>query len=323
MHLTNYKSVALSAFLAAAFLLMGTVVFADSYGSGSYSSNEEDSGRNIDIQLSGSQEVPSVSTNTTGQYELDFDDNGANMVSRLEVYNGDEITAAHLHCAPPGENGPPVVTLFSDSNGTDVNDLLDSSSINDSDIADVNCASEIGYDIENVQDLARAINDGEIYVNVHSQSHPDGLIRGNLPAGEDNSSDDDYNNSSDDHGYGGHGNNDGHDWKDDDHGKHDWNHKDWDQWNKDHGEDWNEHNDWNGGKGGHSDWNRDHHEDDWKDGNNDWNNRNGKDGKDGHDGKDGKDGRDGNDWHSIRTGDAHASAKVFNLVNATSRIRIH
>jgi hypothetical protein len=276
----------ISAFLGALLLAVGvSIAYADTY----------------QTNLSGSNEVPSVSTNTSGSASVTFDDNGGNMTYSLSVYNGDEITAAHLHCGDPGENGPALVTLFSDSSGTDVNGSLATGSIGDQHIHDVDCTNTIGYDVANVDDLAEAIENGDIYVNTHSQAYPDGVARGQLPSdgndgnGNDgnNDDDDDYGNGNgDDNGYGGHS--DGHGWKDDDHdgktdwyqdrdgnwkdsckdwsdddhdGKHDWNHQDKGQWDKDHGQknDWDNHRDWNDGKGGHSDWDqKDRNDDDWK-----------------------------------------------------------
>lgn len=306
----------ITAFITSALLLSASVAFADTndyyYSNGSENSDEES--RDIDVQLSGSQEVPSVNTDTTGRYWTSFDESGSNMTNRLDVYSGDEIVAAHLHCAAAGVNGPVVVSIFSDSNGTDVNGQLSSGSINDNNIADANCMSTIGYNIDTVQDLTRAINDGNIYVNVHSEAYPNGVIRGNLPAGDG----DDSNGGHDD------GNDHEHGWKDDDHdgksdwykdrdgtwkdscndwsdhnsdGKHDWNNKEWDNWNKDHGD-----KNWNDSKDNHNDWNsnndnhrkNDDHDKDRKDASQHWNHNGNHDQKDGRDGKDGKDGKDGN-----------------------------
>ncbi|MBL8158045.1 CHRD domain-containing protein [bacterium] len=325
----DYKDIFLAlGILTAAILALGaTTAYADT---NDQDWENRDEARNIDVQLSGSKEVPSVNTDTTGRYWLDFDKDGSDMTSRLDVYDGDEITAAHLHCAEPGENGPPVVTLFEDSNGTDVDGQLVSGSIDDTDIDDANCQSEIGYDIDNVQDLARVINDGKIYVNVHSQARPEGLIRADLPEGQRN--DDNGHggwNGSDDHGWDSNdhgwkdddrdGKNDWYkdhdgswkdscnDWSDDNHdGRHDWNNKEWDRWEKDRSGSWdNNSHSWNDSKD-------DHHDYDWKDSdhqknnNHDWDNQNDHEWKHGkndwnsneNDGRDGKDGNDGHDGYS-------------------------
>lgn len=313
----DYKEIFLAlSILAAAILALGaTTAYADT---NDRDWENRDEARTIDVQLSGSREVPSVSTDTTGRYWLSFDEDGSDMTNRLDVYRGDEITAAHLHCAEPGENGPPVVTLFEDPSGTDVNGQIYSGSIRNGNIADADCRSTIGYDIDDVQDLARAVNDGKIYINVHSQSRPEGLIRADLPEGQRHDNDHDWNGSDD------------HDWKDDDHdgkndwykdrdgnwkdscrdwsddnrdGKHDWSNKEWDRWQKDHGSDWNDRSEDEHGK--HEDLDDNNH--DWeKDednrGDHDWKkDREDSDrGKDGRDGYGGRDGKDGNDNHEKR-----------------------
>lgn len=310
----DYKDIflALAVLIAAILALGATSAYADT---NDQDWENRDEARNIDVRLSGSREVPPVNTDTTGRYWLDFDADGSDMTDRLDVYDGDEITAAHLHCAEPGENGPPVVTLFEDSNGTDVDGRLISSSIDDDDIDDVDCRSEIGYDIDDVQDLARAVNDGKIYVNVHSQSRPEGLIRADLPEGQRDDDDHDRN-GSDEHDWKDEdrdGKNDWYkdrdgnwkdsckDWSDDNRdGRHDWNDKEWDRWQKDHGSDSRNDRDDSGKDPGD-----DHEDHAWKDNNHQWDNRDhdskddrnhdgdSRDGNDGRDGKDGKDGRDG------------------------------
>jgi hypothetical protein len=294
----DYKDIFLAlGILVAALLALGaTTAFADT---NDQDWENRDEARSIDVQLSGSREVPPVNTDTTGRYWISFDEDGSDMTNRLDVYEGDEITAAHLHCAEPGENGPPFVTIFEDSNGTDVDGQLVSSSIDNNDIDDANCQSEIGYDIDDLQDLARAINDGKVYVNVHSQSRPEGLVRADLPEGQRN--DDEEDNDSDHW-------NDGHGWKDDDHdgksdwykdrdgnwkdscndwsddnqdGKHDWNNKEWSRWNQDHG---------NKNEGDRKDDHDSHGKDSDR---RDWNTHE----NDGRDGRDGKDGKDGNSWN--------------------------
>jgi hypothetical protein len=163
-----------------------------------------------EADLSGSEEVPSVSTDTTGDFTMEFDEDGDNMEFSLSVFDGNEITAAHLHCAEDGENGPVVVTLFEDDDGTDVNGSLASGSIDESDIEDANCNSTIGMDIESLSDLADAIDAGDIYVNAHSEAYPNGVARGQLEMSDQNGNDDNDDDEDDDR------NNDDHKNKHDD-----------------------------------------------------------------------------------------------------------
>ena len=83
--------------------------------------DDDDDGEDADnseveteADLDGSQEVPSVATNMTGEVEIEIED--GELEFELEVSNNThDIFAAHIHCAPPGVNGPVGVTLFTGS----------------------------------------------------------------------------------------------------------------------------------------------------------------------------------------------------------------
>lgn len=152
-------------------------------GSGSYGYSS--SSIVYEANLTGSEEVPSVAAGTSGSSKITLHSEGNTLAVTLTVLNGNDITAAHLHCAPRGVNGPVVAHLFSDSAGRDVNGTLTSLSVGNGNIVDSDCTSKIGYDIANISDLTRAIKSGHIYVNVHSKQHPDGVARGQLTMYQD------------------------------------------------------------------------------------------------------------------------------------------
>ena len=129
-----------------------------------------------ETNLTGSQEVPPVMTNMTGNAELVFE--GGRLRVRLNIRNNtNDIFAAHIHCAPPGVNGPVGVTLFmgsfTDRRGTLVKQFFTSPDPGNS----CNWAS--------IDDVARAVLDGNAYVNVHTTAEsggfPSGEIRGDIP----------------------------------------------------------------------------------------------------------------------------------------------
>lgn len=233
----------------AAIILMGFAITAtaQSYGNsgrgnGMGGSYDAASGGLYETQLTGSQEVPPVSTNTTGYSGVWFDRDGMGFNAWVSVWNGDDITQAHLHCGDVGENGPAVVDLFHNNNGVDTNGELTKKMISHGDIKDVDCDVTIGYDIDSVADLARAVENGDIYVNVHDKAHPNGVARGQL--GGNQSGDD-----NDDHGSGWNWN----EWKDD------WTNDEWKDHRKDCDEKWsgwmNQHSSDNERWKDSSDWN--------------------------------------------------------------------
>ncbi|HET9907241.1 MAG TPA: PQQ-dependent sugar dehydrogenase, partial [Anaerolineales bacterium] len=129
-----------------------------------------------ETNLTGDQEVPPVMTDMTGNAELVFE--GDRMRVRLNIRNNtNDITAAHIHCAPPGENGPVGVTLFmgsfTDRRGTLVKEFFTAP----------DAGNECGW--ASIDDVAQAILDGNAYVNVHtteeSGGFPSGEIRGDIP----------------------------------------------------------------------------------------------------------------------------------------------
>jgi hypothetical protein len=79
-----------------------------------------------------------------------------------------EITQAHIHVAPPGENGP--VTFFL-SNGGFTNLRL--GTLTPSDFLS-------SPDVPSYDDFVDALLGGFTYMNVHTMTHMDGEIRGQM-----------------------------------------------------------------------------------------------------------------------------------------------
>jgi hypothetical protein len=147
--------------------------------------------------LSGTQEVVGspgellpppqlgVETDTTGRVRISFDPALTRAQFRLRVNGGEDITQAHLHCAPDGMNGPVVLFLFPSapppSSGVNVNGLLSEGELtNASFLAAVNCTATCGKMVNNIASLRAAILDGCIYANVHSALNPGGEVRGQV-----------------------------------------------------------------------------------------------------------------------------------------------
>ena len=132
-----------------------------------------------------------IETDTTGRVRLSFDQALTRARFRLRVNNGDDITQAHLHCAPAGVNGPIVVFLFPSAPppdpGMDVNGLLSEGELtNASFVATAaGCPETCGKPVNNIASLWAAILDGCIYANVHSVMHGAGVVRGQVGPADD------------------------------------------------------------------------------------------------------------------------------------------
>ena len=125
--------------------------------------------------LMGDQEVPPVATDMEGEADIELK-NGRLQFDLTIDDNTNEIFAAHIHCAPPGVNGPVGVTLFMGS-FTRESGLLANGNITAPD-------ANNGCGWTDMDDIVAAMESGNAYVNVHTTAEsggvPSGEIRGNL-----------------------------------------------------------------------------------------------------------------------------------------------
>ena len=133
--------------------------------------------------LSGDQEVPEVITATTGVMRIQFNRNLSQADFKLRVFDGVEVTQAHLHCALAGQNGAVIAFVAGpfdpevDSDGP----LADGTLSNDDIIPrDCDCGGDPEYEVNNIASLASATLDSCIYVNVHTRVNPSGEVRGQI-----------------------------------------------------------------------------------------------------------------------------------------------
>jgi hypothetical protein len=110
----------------------------------------------IKVTLSGSEEVPAVTTSATGEGTITVNDDGT--VSGTIMTQGIEGIAAHIHAAERGKNGPPIITLQKQDEHTWV----------------VPAGAKL------TDEQYAALKAGHLYVNVHSAAHKPGEIRGQL-----------------------------------------------------------------------------------------------------------------------------------------------
>ena len=108
------------------------------------------------VILNGRQEVPPVSTAATGSGTITVLMDRS--VSGSVTTSGIVSTAAHIHMAAPGQNGPVIVPLDR--------------------TADNAWSVPPGIRLNDAQ--YEAFKVGNLYVNVHSAANPNGEIRGQL-----------------------------------------------------------------------------------------------------------------------------------------------
>jgi CHRD domain len=114
------------------------------------------SAEGLKVSLSGDQEVPPVSTSASGNGTITVSPNKS--VTGSITVSGMEPTAAHIHEAAQGENGPVVIPLTKSS--------------------DTTWSVPAGAKLTDAQ--YKSYLAGNLYVNVHSAAHKGGEIRGQL-----------------------------------------------------------------------------------------------------------------------------------------------
>jgi hypothetical protein len=157
-----------------------------------YSDERSDRGLRFEATLSGAQEVTTppggVATDTTGEIKVNFDAGLTQAEFDLSVFNGVEVTVAHLHCERPGRNGPVVIFLFGPADPPiNVDGELAEGTLTNTGFrpagggtGPTDCPALIGRPVNNIASLAFAMRDGLIYANVHTVAHSSGEIRGQL-----------------------------------------------------------------------------------------------------------------------------------------------
>jgi len=126
-------------------------------------------------RLSGAGEVPVLPTFATGSATFELNDRKKDIDYELHVEDISGVTQAHIHYGLPGDNGGTVAFLFGLAPPTGlVNGRLSKGTITEADL--------IGEFVGNFDDFARALRDGQCYVNVSTADNAPGEIRGQIGA---------------------------------------------------------------------------------------------------------------------------------------------
>ena len=110
----------------------------------------------ITVNLSGDKEYPSVKTSASGSGTITVEDDKS-IKGKITTSNI-KGTGAHIHEGAPGENGGDIITLKQTSD-------------NEWSVPSGAKLTDAQYD---------AYKAGKLYINVHSETHKSGEIRGQL-----------------------------------------------------------------------------------------------------------------------------------------------
>ena len=125
----------------------------------------------FNAKLSGQDEVPPVQTTASGMTW--FKPMQDNVWFKLNVTDMQGVTKAHIHTGKVGANGPVVVTLYKSDTPQSINGKLSYGNITAN-------LLEGPMKGKQISDLVTAISNGSTYVNVHTEKHPNGEIRGQI-----------------------------------------------------------------------------------------------------------------------------------------------
>ncbi len=113
--------------------------------------------------IDGKQEVPPTDSTTTGTADLEFDDvaNELRGTIELTLADGTKVTNQHIHRAKCGESG----SIFRNLTPPGMNGVI---------------AIDPGSPIKLDADGVTALNNGELYINIHTEKNAGGEVRGQI-----------------------------------------------------------------------------------------------------------------------------------------------
>jgi len=182
--------------LVTLLILTGSTTLVFSQTQNDVKSNDNSNiNENFNATLTGSQQVPPVKTKGFGTASFELLKDNKTLHYQISIVDVQNITKMHIHQGKSGENGDVIVNIYEptetivlNQNGTKLSEF-DSSSVT----IDGNTQSTFmvsgtinNSDFKgplsgkNISDLINLMKNGDTYVNVHTNSHPDGEIRGQI-----------------------------------------------------------------------------------------------------------------------------------------------
>jgi hypothetical protein len=172
-----------SFFLISALLFVTMSCDKEDASLGSDDFSELKSGRKVltfSAHLTGDQEVavPPVITEATGQALFQLSKDGEELSFKVIVDGIENITMAHIHVGPAGQNGPVVLWLYPAASPAQLIPGPFEGILTQDTKTSANLVGELaGKEMSDLVDLMLA---GKTYVNVHTSQYPAGEIRGQI-----------------------------------------------------------------------------------------------------------------------------------------------
>ncbi|PRO67045.1 CHRD domain-containing protein [Alkalicoccus urumqiensis] len=127
-------------------------------------------GQEFMADLSPEEEVMDVDSEATGEAHVEVSDDGESLDFTVEAHGLTDTLAGHLHSGPRGEDGPVELFLFENEEVMDYDGEVASGTLTEDDLV-----GDLSW-----EEFSEALVGGNIYVNLHTETFPDGEIRGQL-----------------------------------------------------------------------------------------------------------------------------------------------
>lgn len=177
-----------SNFILSPVLILSVVLILSLIGN--YGSTHAQENTEFTATLSGKEVIPPVKTDGTGIANFEVGENSLSY--QINVLNAGKITSVQINHGVVGTNGDAIVTLIESKGDDDVNLIgniptltgiasTKQSSSSFSASGNVNVADLTGpFKDKTIADLVIAMQSGETYVNVQTEDHPKGELRGQI-----------------------------------------------------------------------------------------------------------------------------------------------
>ncbi len=152
----------------------------------SAAANAQPDSRNFRAHLTGDEEVADepVITRAQGQAIFQLSKDGTELYYKLIVANIENVTMAHIHLAPVGENGPVVAWLYPAAPPPQLiegrfSGVLAEGVITNDDVITLGDPDDPDFE-GSLDALLAEMRAGNTYVNVHTEQYPAGEVRGQI-----------------------------------------------------------------------------------------------------------------------------------------------
>jgi hypothetical protein len=163
-------------YLVVVIVALASLVLVATATTQSYAQNEK-----YRAKLDGNNEVPAV--NTTAEGVINFKTKNDMLTWKMNVTGANDATGVNIHKGKAGEKGEIVVDLMKVSKHSDnPKGMTMRGNVTESSLK----GSMAG---KTIADLKTAIANGDVYVNLKTQDHPDGLMRGQIKVKGTNATD--------------------------------------------------------------------------------------------------------------------------------------